>query len=76
MKKAIVTGGAGFIGSHLAESLFSRGYHVTIFDNLSTGKKGNVANLVKKDNVRFVQGSILDLHLLQESFRGLDYVFH
>lgn len=76
MEKAIITGGAGFIGSHLAELLLSRGYYVTIFDDLSTGRKENIAPLIEKDNVRFIQGSILDLHLLQESFHGLDYVFH
>jgi len=76
MKKVTVTGGAGFIGSHLAELLVSRGYHVIIIDDLSTGKKENIADLTRKDNVRFIQGSILDLHLLQESFRGVDLVFH
>jgi len=76
MKKVIVTGGAGFIGSHLTELLLSRGYHVIIIDDLSTGRKENIADLIKKDNVRFIQGSILDLHLLQESFHGLDFVFH
>lgn len=76
MQKVIITGGAGFIGSHLAELLLSRGYYVTIIDDLSTGREGNIAHLIGKDNVRFIQGSILDLRLLQESFRGLDYVFH
>ena len=76
MKKVTVTGGAGFVGSHLAELLVSRGYHVIIIDDLSTGKKENIADLTGKDGVRFTQGSILDLHLLRESFRGVDLVFH
>jgi len=76
MKKVVITGGAGFIGSHLAELLLSRGYHIVIIDDLSTGKKENVTGLVRKDNVRFVQGSILDLHLLEETFNGVDLAFH
>jgi len=76
MKKVTVTGGAGFIGSHLTELLLSRGYHVIIIDDLSTGKKENIANLIGKDNVRFIQGSIFDLHLLEQTFSGVDFVFH
>lgn len=76
MKKAIVTGGAGFIGSHLAEELAERGYKVIILDNLSTGKLENIADLLRKDNVEFVQGSITDLLLLQKLFQGAEYVFH
>jgi len=76
MGKVIVTGGAGFIGSHLAELLLSRGYHVIIIDDLSTGKIVNIEPLLKSMRVEFIQGSILDLHLLQESFRGVDFVFH
>ncbi len=74
-KKVAITGGAGFIGSNLVEELATSN-DVTIIDDLSTGRKENIADLIGKDNVRFIQGSILDLRLLQESFRGLDYVFH
>ena len=76
VKKVIVTGGAGFIGSHLAELLLSRGYHVTIVDDLSTGKKVNIESLLKKMNVEFIQGSITALPLLQDLFQGAYYVFH
>jgi len=76
MKRVAITGGAGFIGSHLTELLLSRGYHVIIIDDLSTGKKENIANLIGKDNVRFIQGSIFDLHLLEQTFSGVDFVFH
>ena len=76
MKKVTVTGGAGFIGSHLAEELARRGYHVIIIDDLSTGKKENIADLIRKDNARFIQGSILDLHLLEKTFSGVDFAFH
>lgn len=76
MKKVVVTGGAGFIGSHLAESLASREYQVIILDDLSTGKVENITGLLRKDNVQFVQKSITDLPLLQKIFQGVDYVFH
>ncbi len=76
MKRVAITGGAGFIGSHLTELLLSRGDHVIIIDDLSTGKKENIANLIGKDNVRFIQGSIFDLHLLGQTFSGVDFVFH
>lgn len=74
-KKVIVTGGAGFIGSNLAEKL-SNHNEVIIIDDLSTGRKENVTNLVKKENVCFIQGSILDLSLLEQIFNGADFVFH
>ncbi len=76
MKKVVVTGGAGFIGSHLSEGLAGGGYHVTIVDNLSTGKMENIEELIRKDNVDFIQGSITDLSLLQKHFQGVTYVFH
>ncbi len=76
MKKVIVTGGTGFIGSHLTELLLSRGYQVVIIDDLSTGKMANIAPLLKRPNVEFIQGSITDLPRLQNFFQGVDYVFH
>ncbi len=74
--KVIVTGGAGFIGSHLAEELVSRGYHVIILDDLSTGKIENIKDLLGKQNAEFVQGSITDLLQLGKLLQGVDYVFH
>ncbi len=76
MKKTVVTGGAGFIGSHLTEELAGRGYQVIVIDDLSTGKLKNIADLLGKDNVEFVQGSIADFSLLQRLFQGVHYVFH
>jgi len=75
-KVALVTGGAGFIGSHLAEALARRDYHVVILDDLSSGKRENIEGIVNDDNVEFSQGSITDLPLLQSLFEGVDYVFH
>jgi UDP-glucose 4-epimerase len=76
MKKAVVTGGAGFIGSHLTEELARQGYQVVILDDLSTGKRENIEALVKRDRARFVQGSITDLPLLKKLFSSIDIVFH
>jgi UDP-glucose 4-epimerase len=76
MKKAIVTGGAGFIGSHITEELVKRGYLVTIIDNLSTGKLSNIESSLSCKGVEFVKGSIIDSRLLHKVFSGADYVFH
>jgi len=76
MKKVAVTGGAGFIGSHLAEELAGRGYHVIVIDDLSTGKMANIEPLLKRVNVEFVQGCITDLPLLRNLFQGVYCVFH
>lgn len=76
VKRAIVTGGAGFIGSNLAEELVTRGWQVTIVDDLSSGKRENIEHLINKGRVEFVEGSILTLPLLQKLFKGIDCVFH
>jgi len=74
-QRAVVTGGAGFIGSHLVEALVSRGYQVTIIDDLSTGKKQNVGKLLG-DKVDLIQASVTDPSLLTKLFQNIDYVFH
>ena len=76
MRKAVVTGGAGFIGSHICEELVKRGYQVTIIDNLSAGKLSNLESILKDKNVEFVRGSITNSPLLRKLFSGADYVFH
>ncbi|MDP2729875.1 MAG: SDR family oxidoreductase [Dehalococcoidales bacterium] len=76
MKKVVVTGGAGFIGSHLAEELAGKGYQVVILDDLSTGKMKNIESLLKKGNVDFVKGSITGPSLLNKLFKNVYYVFH
>jgi len=89
-KSAVVTGGAGFIGSHLVDGLLERGYRVTIIDDLSTGKLENLSRVLNPTNpttqqtqgtkgtqhTHFSEGSIIDLPLLKDVFRGIDYVFH
>jgi UDP-glucose 4-epimerase len=74
--KAVVTGGAGFIGSHITEELIQRGYHVIVIDDLSTGKMENIQHLLDEGNLNFVRGSITDLALLQKFFSDADYIFH
>jgi UDP-glucose 4-epimerase len=74
MEKAIVTGGAGFIGSHLSETLVKKGYRVVIIDDLSSGKRENIYHLEK--DIEFIKGSITDLPLLKTAFKGADYIFH
>lgn len=73
MYKILVTGGAGFIGSHVAETLVRKGHRVVVLDDLSGGFVDNLP-----DDCLFVQGSILDVQLVNELFarEGFDYVFH
>ena len=70
-KKALVTGGAGFIGSHLSQSLLKKGLKVVIVDNLSTGKRENVPA-----DAEFIKGDILDLDLIEKIIPEIDIIFH
>ena len=72
--KYLVTGGAGFIGSHLAENLIARGDQVTVCDNLSTGLEFNLLNI--KDKIKFEQGNILDKALVDRLVSECDFVVH
>ena len=72
----LVTGGAGFIGSHLCERLISDGHTVTAIDNFSTGRASNLASLKAIDQFTLVEGSILDAAVLNPLIRTADYVFH
>ncbi len=72
--KYLITGGAGFIGSHLAESLISRGDQVVVFDNLSTGSTSNLAGISEK--IKFEQGNILDKAVMDMLVAESDYVVH
>ena len=74
--KALITGGAGFIGSHLCEKLLSMGDEVTVLDNLSTGKYENVAYLKEKPKFKLVIGSILDRELVDKLCEKTDVIFH
>ena len=72
----VVTGGAGFIGSHIAEELAKHKYHVVVLDNLSTGKLENIGHLLDKENIELYRGDIRDLDLLKRLFKDAQYVFH
>jgi UDP-glucose 4-epimerase len=74
-KKVVITGGAGFIGSHLAQRLAKRN-HCTVVDDLSTGRIQNIAEDVAEQRLEFIQGTILDLELLKRIFKDADCVFH
>jgi UDP-glucose 4-epimerase len=74
--RILVTGGAGFIGSHLCERLVSDGHDVTAIDDLSTGVGSNLHNLINSECFRLVEGSILDLPVLNSLIRNVDYIFH
>jgi len=72
--KYLITGGAGFIGSHLAEKLIARGDQVVIFDNLSTGSASNLSSI--KEKIKFEEGDILDKDVIDKLVSESDYVVH
>jgi UDP-glucose 4-epimerase len=72
----LVTGGAGFIGSHLADALIKRGDSVIVLDNLSTGALKNIEHLKGNSDFEFVQGSILDPKIVECVVESVDHVFH
>jgi nucleoside-diphosphate-sugar epimerase len=72
----LVTGGAGFIGSHLVPRLLELGHSVTVLDNLSTGKLENLDGVVDHPKFMFRRGDILDKTILQDVFDGVDSVIH
>ena len=69
----LVTGGAGFIGSHLADELVRRGERVRVIDSLITGRRENLAHLPQ---VEFVEGDLADLEVARRAVEGIDYVLH
>jgi UDP-glucose 4-epimerase len=74
--RILVTGGAGFIGSHLCERLVADGHSVTALDDFSTGRILNLESLLGSTNFTLVEGSILDTALLNQIVGGSDYIFH
>lgn len=70
----LVTGGAGFIGSHLVESLLQKGHSVRVVDNFLTGKRENLEEVI--DQIELVEGDIRDFSLCQEIVQGIDWIFH
>ena len=72
----MVTGGAGFIGSNLSETLIAQGHHVTVLDNFSTGKMANIEMLLPHPAFRLITGDIRNLEECRQAVEGVDYVFH
>ena len=72
--KYLITGGSGFIGSHLAERLLDQGHSVTVIDNLSTGSDNNLLKV--KKNIEFHHGNVLDKPLMEKLIAESDYVIH
>jgi len=74
--KALLTGGAGFVGSHLAEALLSQGHEVRVIDDLSTGSIGNIEHLKGRPGFEYVIDTIMNERLTAECIDGVDVVFH
>lgn len=72
----LVTGGAGFIGSHLCERLLTDGHQVTVLDSVSTGRLSNLKRVIDSPQLKIVEGSILDTTVLNPLIKVTDYVFH
>jgi UDP-glucose 4-epimerase len=70
----LVTGGAGFIGSHIVTALAERGQEVRVLDNLSTGRRGNLSHLSRK--VELIEGDLQDRSKVEQAVKGVDVVFH
>jgi nucleoside-diphosphate-sugar epimerase len=74
MARYLVTGGAGFIGSNIAEALVKRGEEVVVLDNLATGYEKNIAHL--RGDLTFIKGDVRDAETVREALAGVDYVLH
>jgi len=74
--KCFVTGGAGFIGSHLVDKLIEKGHNVTVFDDLSSGKKEFIKHHLENDNFSFAKADLIDGKTVLKEIEGHDVVFH
>jgi UDP-glucose 4-epimerase len=72
----MVTGGAGFIGSHLCENLLASGRKVVVVDDLSTGSIKNIQHLLAEKNFKFIEGSVRDMDLMRETAEDVDCIYH
>lgn len=75
-RRVLVTGGAGFIGSHLVDALVSKGWKVVVLDNLSSGDLGNLSRWVKDGKLDFIQSDLKDVNTARRAVEGVDLVFH
>ncbi|MGV9012997.1 MAG: SDR family NAD(P)-dependent oxidoreductase [Flavobacteriales bacterium] len=76
MSTVLVTGGAGFIGSHVCDALIAQGHHVRCLDNLETGKQGNIEHLLGANGFTFVQGDIRNAEDIERALNGSDAIVH
>ncbi len=76
MKKVIVTGGAGFIGSHLVDECLKSGFEVTVIDDLSVGRLSNLKHQEGNSKFHFIQADVADHEKILPHFKGIDWVFH
>jgi UDP-glucose 4-epimerase len=76
VRRACITGGAGFIGSNLADALIAKGTEVVIVDDFRTGRREFIAEALSHPRVRLIEGDVLDEAILREAFRDCDWVFH
>src|SRR5580700_10401938 len=74
--QALITGGAGFIGSHLAEHLLTAGHEVVVLDDLATGSLDNLSSISDHPRLRYVPGSVLDAALVDTLAGQVDTIFH
>jgi UDP-glucose 4-epimerase len=75
-KHALITGGAGFIGSHLTELLLKEGHRVTVIDNFSTGRPQNLEHLQSHPKLTVIQADVSDIDAIRPHFTGIEWVFH
>ncbi len=76
MRRACITGGAGFIGSNLADRLIAEGVEVVVVDDFRTGRREFLADALNRPGVRLIEGDVLDRPTLEDAFQGCDWVFH
>jgi len=74
--KTLVTGGAGFVGSHIVDRLLSEGFEVTVIDNLYAGRLENIAHYQTKEDFHFIQGDVWNFELVKRVMKDVDVVFH
>lgn len=74
--KILITGGAGFVGSHLADRLIGEGHEITVIDDLSTGRYSNIAHLEENPNFHLIIDTVLNAELMEELIRDADRVYH
>ncbi|MFA6281093.1 MAG: GDP-mannose 4,6-dehydratase [Candidatus Omnitrophota bacterium] len=76
IKNILITGGAGFVGSHLAKELLAKDYHVSVLDDFSTGREDNIAALKSSNNFKLITGSVTDETILSKFIEQSDLIFH